>query len=67
MKVVRFGSAALSGVRRFSWTIFIGVDMVPIFSFALVSVVILAVMTLLPWFLSRRRHSRLARWLHLDE
>lgn len=31
------------------------------------AVVILAVMTLLPWYLSRRRHSRLARWLHLDE
>lgn len=29
--------------------------------------VILAVMTLLPWYLSRRRHSRLARWLHLDD
>ncbi len=28
---------------------------------------ILTVMTLLPWYLSRRRHSRLARWLHLDD
>ncbi|WP_163557685.1 TVP38/TMEM64 family protein [Halomonas sp. NO4] len=28
---------------------------------------ILTVMTLLPWYLNRRRHSRLARWLHLNE
>lgn len=28
---------------------------------------ILTVMTLLPWYLSRRRHSRLARWLHLGD
>ncbi|WP_373191379.1 TVP38/TMEM64 family protein [Halomonas sp.] len=31
------------------------------------AVVILTVMTLLPWYLSRQRHSRLARWLHLDD
>jgi uncharacterized membrane protein YdjX (TVP38/TMEM64 family) len=31
------------------------------------AVFILTVMTLLPWYLSRRRHSRLARWLHLDD
>lgn len=31
------------------------------------AVVMLTVMTLLPWYLSRRRHSRLARWLHLDD
>ncbi|MCL7941698.1 hypothetical protein M8009_15520 [Halomonas sp. ATCH28] len=31
------------------------------------AIAILAVMTLLPWYLSRRRGSRLARWLHLDE
>jgi uncharacterized membrane protein YdjX (TVP38/TMEM64 family) len=31
------------------------------------AVAILSVMTLLPWYLSRRRHSRLARWLHLDD
>jgi uncharacterized membrane protein YdjX (TVP38/TMEM64 family) len=30
------------------------------------AVVILAVMALLPWYLHRHRHSRLARWLHLD-
>lgn len=32
----------------------------------LAAATILIVMTLLPWYLSRRRHSRLARWLHLD-
>lgn len=32
----------------------------------LAAVVILTIMTLLPWYLSRRRHSRIARWLHLD-
>lgn len=32
----------------------------------LAAAAILTVMTLLPWYLSRRRHSRLARWLHLD-
>ncbi|MBB3185554.1 putative membrane protein YdjX (TVP38/TMEM64 family) [Halomonas fontilapidosi] len=31
------------------------------------AVAILTAMTLLPWYLSRRRHSRLARWLHLDD
>ncbi|MDW7747985.1 TVP38/TMEM64 family protein [Halomonas sp.] len=31
------------------------------------AVAILAVMTLLPWYLHRRRHSRLARWLQLDD
>lgn len=31
------------------------------------AVAVLAAMTLLPWYLSRRRHSRLARWLHLDD
>nr|WP_255775097.1 VTT domain-containing protein [Halomonas alkalisoli] len=31
------------------------------------AVIMLSVMTLLPWHLSRRRHSRLARWLHLDD
>ncbi|MCH4565202.1 TVP38/TMEM64 family protein [Halomonas sp. EGI 63088] len=30
------------------------------------AITILAVMALLPWYLSRHRHSRLARWLHLD-
>lgn len=38
----------------------------PLFSIT-AAVVILTVMTLLPWYLSRRRHSRLARWLHLDD
>ncbi|TFH87752.1 TVP38/TMEM64 family protein [Billgrantia azerbaijanica] len=27
---------------------------------------LLAIMALLPWYLHRHRHSRLARWLHLD-
>ncbi|MGM0981890.1 MAG: TVP38/TMEM64 family protein [Pseudomonadota bacterium] len=31
------------------------------------AVAVLIVMSLLPWYLSRRRHSRLARWLHLDD
>ncbi|MGM0782780.1 MAG: TVP38/TMEM64 family protein [Pseudomonadota bacterium] len=31
------------------------------------AVVMLTAMTLLPWYLSRRRHSRLARWLHLED
>lgn len=31
------------------------------------AVAILTAMTLLPWYLSRRRHSRLACWLHLDD
>ncbi|MFY0991189.1 TVP38/TMEM64 family protein [Halomonas sp. C05BenzN] len=30
------------------------------------AITILAAMALLPWYLSRHRHSRLARWLHLD-
>ncbi|MDZ7851727.1 MAG: VTT domain-containing protein [Halomonas sp.] len=30
-------------------------------------VAVLTVMSLLPWYLNRRRHSRLAHWLHLDE
>lgn len=30
------------------------------------AIAILIAMTLLPWYLRRHRHSRLARWLHLD-
>jgi uncharacterized membrane protein YdjX (TVP38/TMEM64 family) len=37
----------------------------PLFSIT-AAVAVLTVMTLLPWYLNRRRHSRLARWLHLD-
>lgn len=36
----------------------------PLFSIT-AAIVILIVMTLLPWYLSRQRHSRLARWLRL--